>query len=264
MLTRRIIPCLDVREGRTVKGVRFEGLRDAGDPVDLARRYSAEGADELVLLDVSATREGRGLFLDVVAAVARAIQIPFTVGGGIRTVEDVVRALHAGADKVSLNSAIVARPDLVDEAADRAGTQAVVAAMDVRRVGDKWIVWTRSGTEESSLDAVEWAREVTRRGAGELLVTSIDRDGSREGYDLELLRSIADAVSVPVIASGGAGTREHLLDALTAGRADAVLLASMLHYGQTTIPELKTYLSHLNIPIRPWTSINSISTNSTV
>ncbi|MDB5035028.1 MAG: imidazole glycerol phosphate synthase cyclase subunit [Chlorobi bacterium] len=251
MLTRRIIPCLDVKDGRTVKGIRFEGLRDAGDPVDLARRYCDDGADELVLLDIGATIEGRGLFLEIVAKVARAVQIPFTVGGGIGSAGDVLRALHAGADKVSLNSAIVRRPELIEEVTELAGSQAIVAAIDARRSRTGWSVMTRSGSAAGPADAVEWAQEAARRGAGELLVTSIDRDGSGEGYDLQLLQSITGAVSVPVIASGGAGRDVHLRDALTIGGADAVLVAGILHYGRTTIPALKHYLAEQNIPIRP-------------
>jgi len=250
LLTRRIIPCLDVKDGRTVKGVRFEDLRDAGDPVELAARYSDQGADELVFLDISASKEGRSTFLRVVENVARAVRIPFTVGGGISAVDDVVRALDAGADKVSLNTAAVLRPELVAECAQRVGSQAVVVALDAKRDHERWSVWIRGGSEATSLDAISWASDVVAMGAGELLVTSIDRDGLREGYDLELLAAIANAVSVPLIASGGAGAPGHLRDAFTTGRADAVLLASILHYGEVTIRELKEYLSAKNIPVR--------------
>lgn len=251
MLSRRIIPCLDVKDGRTVKGVRFKELRDAGDPVALAERYSDEGADELVFLDISASQEGRGTFLRVVEDVARAVRIPFTVGGGISTVDDVVRALDAGADKVSLNTAAVLRPEFVAEAAKRVGSQAVVVAMDARREGPSWTIWIRGGAEPAGLDAIEWARRVVDMGAGELLATSIDRDGLRQGYDLDLLATIANVVPVPLIASGGAGKAEHLRDAFTIGRADAVLLASIIHYGEITIGELKNYLAENDIPIRP-------------
>jgi imidazole glycerol-phosphate synthase subunit HisF len=250
MLTRRIIPCLDVKDGRTVKGTRFVDLRDAGDPVALAARYSDEGADELVFLDISASREGRKTFLDVVERVARAIQIPFTVGGGMAAVGDVQRALDAGADKVSLNTAIVERPDLLEEAAAAVGSQSIVAAIDAKRTMWGWSVWTKGGSVETTLDAVAWAQECVRRGAGELLVTSMDADGTKEGYDLGLLRIIAESVRVPLIASGGAGTQEHIRDAITIGKADAVLAASIFHYQQLTLAALKLFLQHNNIPVR--------------
>jgi cyclase len=250
MLAKRIIPCLDVKDGRTVKGTNFENLRDAGDPVELAARYSDEGADELVFLDISATLEGRSTFLKLVDRIAKAIQIPFTVGGGIASVADVERALSAGADKVSLNSAILARPDLIGEAASHVGSQAVVAAIDVRRSANGWKVWTKAGTEETMRDAVAWASEAVELGAGELLVTSMDRDGTASGYDLDLLKAIGSAVSVPLIASGGAGTVEHLLAALVEGHADAVLAASIFHYRTILLAELKNFLRQHNLPVR--------------
>jgi cyclase len=250
MLTKRIIPCLDVCNGRAVKGTNFENLRDAGDPVELAARYCDEGADELVLLDITASHERRNILLDVVERVAEAIQIPFTAGGGIRSVEDIRRVLDAGADKVSLNTAIVRNPDLLDEAAAYVGSQSIVAAIDVKRGNGGWTVWVRGGRENTGREAFAWVDEVTRRGAGELLLTSMDRDGTQEGYDLELLASIAERVSVPVIASGGAGMLAHFAEALTIGRADAVLAASLFHFQRIRIPELKTYLRHQNIPVR--------------
>jgi imidazole glycerol-phosphate synthase subunit HisF len=250
MLTKRIIPCLDVKDGRTVKGTNFLNLRDAGDPVELAARYSDEGADELVFLDISATLEARKTFLRMVERVAEAIQIPFTVGGGISTVDDVSRALNAGADKVSLNSAALACPELIDEASRKVGSQSVVVAIDVKRIGSSWTVFTKAGTESACRDALPWAEEVVKRGAGELLVTSMDRDGTTSGYDIELLRKLSDLVSVPLIASGGAGSKEHVRDAILLGHADAVLAASIFHYGKIPIPELKSYLQSQNIPVR--------------
>ena len=250
MLTRRIIPCLDVQEGRTVKGTRFVDLRDAGDPVALAARYSDEGADELVLLDISASRDGRKTFLDVVERVARAVQIPFTVGGGMSVVDDVRRALDAGADKVSLNTAIVERPGFLQEASDAVGSQSVVAAIDAKRTLWGWNVWIKGGSVETSLDAVAWAQECVRLGAGELLVTSMDADGTKEGYDLGLLRILAETTTVPLIASGGAGTQEHIRDAITIGKADAVLAASIFHYQQLSLSALKLFLQRNNIPVR--------------
>jgi cyclase len=250
MLTKRIIPCLDVKDGRTVKGTKFVDLRDAGDPVELASRYSDEGADELVFLDISASREGRKTFLSVVERVAKAIQIPFTVGGGISVVDDVLRALDAGADKVSLNTAIVEQPEFLQEASAAVGSQSIVAAIDAKQTGSGWSVWTRGGSEESVLDAVAWAQEAVRRGAGELLITSMDADGTKEGYDLDLLRTISLCTNVPVIASGGAGTKEHIRDAITIGRADAILAASIFHYQQISIADIKEFLQSNNIPVR--------------
>jgi len=250
MLTKRIIPCLDVKDGRTVKGTKFVDLRDAGDPVELAARYSDEGADELVFLDISASQEGRKTFLSVVERVAQAIQIPFTVGGGISTVEDVLRALNAGADKVSLNTAVIQRPDFLEEASTAVGAQSIVAAIDAKRRPNGWGVWIKGGSEETSLDAIAWAQEAARRGAGELLVTSMDTDGMKNGYDLDLLRTISGCTSVPLIASGGAGTREHLRDAIVIGNADAVLAASIFHYQQISISEIKKFLQESMIPVR--------------
>jgi len=250
MLTKRIIPCLDVKDGRTVKGTKFVDLRDAGDPVELAARYSVEGADELVFLDISASQEGRKTFLSVVERVAKAILIPFTVGGGISTVDDVLRALDAGADKVSLNTAIIQRPDFLQEASNAVGAQSIVAAIDAKRRPGGWGVWIKGGSEETSLNAIVWAKEAVRRGAGELLVTSMDSDGTKEGYDLELLRTISECVCVPLIASGGAGSKEHIRDAITLGKADAVLAASIFHYQQISLLEIKRFLKDNNIPVR--------------
>lgn len=250
MLTKRIIPCLDVHNGRTVKGTNFENLRDAGDPVELAARYSNEGADELVFLDITASHERRKTLVEFVERVAEAIQIPFTVGGGISTIEDIRRVLDAGADKVSLNTAIVQRPELLNEAAEHVGSQSIVAAIDVKQANGGWTVWIRGGRENTGRDALEWAEEVVQRGAGELLMTSMDRDGTQEGYDVELLQRISKRVSVPVIASGGAGMLAHFKEALTTGRADAVLAASLFHFRQITIRELKEYLRQQTIPVR--------------
>jgi imidazole glycerol-phosphate synthase subunit HisF len=250
MLTKRIIPCLDVKDGRTVKGTKFVNLRDAGDPVELAARYSDEGADELVLLDISASREGRKTFHKVVEDVAREIQIPFTVGGGISTVDDVLRVLDAGADKVSLNTAIVANPYLLDAASEKVGSQSIVAAIDARRQNDSWLVYVKGGSEATKLDAVCWAQEAVNRGAGELLLTSMDRDGTKEGYDIELLRAISGSVEVPVIASGGAGEMVHLKEAIVDGKADAVLAASIFHYQEITIADIKRYLRENGVAMR--------------
>jgi imidazole glycerol-phosphate synthase subunit HisF len=250
MLTKRIIPCLDVKDGRTVKGTRFIDLRDAGDPVELAARYSDEGADELVFLDISASQEGRKTFLSVVERVAKAIQIPFTVGGGISTVEDILRVLSAGADKVSLNTAIIQRPEFLQEASTAVGAQSIVAAIDAKQRANGWGVWIKGGSEETSLDAIAWAQEAVRRGAGELLVTSMDSDGTKNGYDLDLLRRISECASVPLIASGGAGTKEHIRDAILIGKADAVLAASIFHYQQISLLEIKTFLQESMIPVR--------------
>jgi imidazole glycerol-phosphate synthase subunit HisF len=250
VLTKRIIPCLDVKDGRTVKGTRFVNLRDAGDSVELAARYSEEGADELVLLDISASKEERKIFRKVIEDVARTIRIPFTVGGGISTVDDILRVLDAGADKVSLNTAIVSNPSLLDAAAEKVGSQSIVAAIDAKRHNSSWLVYIKGGSEVTGLDAVRWAGDVVKRGAGELLVTSMDRDGTKEGYDLELLETISGKVEVPVVASGGAGTMRHLKDALVIGKADAVLAASIFHYREMTIADLKKYLQKNGVPVR--------------
>ncbi|MDQ4081197.1 MAG: imidazole glycerol phosphate synthase subunit HisF [Gemmatimonadota bacterium] len=249
MLTRLIV-CLDVKQGRVVKGVRFEGLRDIGDPVELASRYESEGADEIVFLDISASSEARTTLLDTVRRAAEVLFVPLTVGGGVSTVDDVGRVLRAGADKVSINTAAVARPEVLTECAERFGSQCVVASIDARRDGDTWRVWTHGGTVSTELDAIAWARQCVERGAGEILLTSIDRDGVRTGFDLALTRAVSDAVPVPVIASGGAGSAEHVRDAVVEGGADAVLVAGMLHDGLTTVRELKAELSRAQIPVR--------------
>lgn len=253
MLTKRIIPCLDVREGRVVKGVNFLGLRDAGDPVQLAAAYDRQGADELVFLDITASHEKRDLIFDLAARVAEEVFIPFTVGGGIRSVEDFRRILATGADKVSVNSAALADPDLLRAASERFGAQCVVVAIDPKRTGNTpsgWEVHVHGGRTPTGVDALEWAERVYRLGAGEILLTSMDADGTRAGYDLPLTRAVADLVPIPVIASGGAGTSDHLADALTEGGASAVLLSSILHYGDTTVGQIKDALAEKNIPVR--------------
>ncbi len=251
MLTRRVIVCLDVKGARVVKGVQFVGLRDVGDPVTLSQRYELEGADEITFLDISASAEERATLLDVARHTAERLFIPLTIGGGVRTADDVARALRAGADKVSLNSAAVARPDVLTEAADRFGAQCVVASIDAKRNAEGvYKVWVKGGREETSLEAVAWAQECVARGAGEVLLTSIDRDGARRGYDLALTRAVADAVSVPVIASGGAGTAQHLVEAVATGNADAVLVAGILHDGVTTVRELKRTMQESGLLVR--------------
>ncbi|MCY1033868.1 imidazole glycerol phosphate synthase subunit HisF [Corallococcus sp. BB11-1] len=253
MLSRRLIVCLDVKGGRVVKGVQFEGLRDVGDPVALALRYEEEGADEVTFLDISASAEERETLWDLVQRTAERLFIPLTVGGGVRTVDDVARALRAGADKVSINSAAVATPELLTGCAERFGAQCVVASIDAKRDGAGYRVFTHGGRRPTDLDAVAWARECVRRGAGEVLLTSIDRDGARTGYDLGLTREVADAVDVPVIASGGAGRAEHVREALTLGGADAALVAGILHDGVTTVGALKSLLRDSGLPIRSTT-----------
>ena len=250
MLTRRLIVCLDVKGGRVVKGVQFEGLRDVGDPVELALRYEEAGADEVTFLDISASNEERGTLWDLVQRTAERLFIPLTVGGGVRTADDVGRALRAGADKVSINSAAVTRPEVLTECAERFGAQCVVASIDAKRDGDRWRVYTHGGKRATDLDAVAWARECVRRGAGEILLTSIDRDGARSGYDLELTRTIAEQVDVPVIASGGAGNAEHVRAALKEGKADAALVAGILHDGVTTVGAIKSLLRESGLLIR--------------
>ncbi|QDE91039.1 imidazole glycerol phosphate synthase subunit HisF [Myxococcus xanthus] len=250
MLTRRIVVCLDVKGGRVVKGVQFEGLRDVGDPVELARRYEAEGADELTFLDVSASAEERDTLWELVRRTAEQLFIPLAVGGGVRTVDDVGRALRAGADKVSINSAAVANPALLTACAERFGAQCVVASIDVKRDGDRWRVYTHGGRKPTDLDAVAWARECVARGAGEVLLTSIDRDGARTGYDLALTRAVSEAVDVPVIASGGAGSAAHVRDAFQEGGADAALVAGILHDGLTTVGAIKALLREGGLHIR--------------
>lgn len=251
MHAKRIIPCLDVKNGRVVKGTNFIHLRDAGDPVEAAAIYDAQGADELVLLDITASHEARGIMLDIVSAVAQRIFIPFTVGGGIRTIQDFVELLRAGADKVSVNSAAIQRPDIINEAAYKFGSQCVVAAIDAKRTQPgRWEVYINGGRIATGLDAVQWAAEAERRGAGEILLTSMDCDGAKQGYDLELTRAVSEQAGIPVIASGGAGALEHFADAFTLGKADAVLAASLFHFNEISIPQLKQYLSERNIPVR--------------
>jgi len=249
-LTRRVIVCLDVRAGRVVKGVRFVGLRDIGDPAELAERYEADGADEITFLDISATPDERSTLLDVARRTAERLFIPLTIGGGIRTVGDVDRALRAGADKVSINSAGVHRPAILTESARQFGTQCVVASIDARLEGGVYRVYTSGGSQRTDLEAVSWARECVARGAGEILLTSIDHDGARTGYDLILTRAVSDAVAVPVIASGGAGTANHLCEAIEQGGADAVLVAGVLHDGVTTVTELKRAMRDARVPVR--------------
>jgi cyclase len=252
MLAKRIIPCLDVTGGRVVKGVNFVELRDAGDPVEIAARYNEQGADELAFLDITATSDGRDLILPIIEAVAAQVFIPLTVGGGVRSVADVRRLLNAGADKVSFNSAAVARPELIREASDKYGAQCIVVAIDAKRQssGHGWHVYTHGGRNDTGLDAVAWARRMAELGAGEILLTSMDRDGTKSGFDLELTRAVCDAVSVPVIASGGVGALEHLSDGIRIGGADAVLAASIFHYGEFTVGQAKALLARDGIAVR--------------
>ena len=253
MLAKRIIPCLDIAEGRVVKGVKFVSLRDAGDPVEAARTYEHQGADELTFLDITASHEDRDTMVRVVKSVAEQVFMPLTVGGGIRRAEDIRRMLQAGADKVSLNTAALLAPELIDETSDQFGSQCIVVAIDARRNPDcrGWNVYTHGGRRQTERDAIEWAREAVDRGAGEILLTSMDADGTKNGYDLELTSTVSDVVSVPVIASGGAGTLQHLYEAITVGKADAVLAASIFHFGEFTIGETKQYLSQKGVVIRP-------------
>ncbi|HMS80159.1 MAG TPA: imidazole glycerol phosphate synthase subunit HisF [Burkholderiaceae bacterium] len=251
MLTKRIIPCLDVTAGRVVKGVNFVELRDAGDPVEIARRYDREGADELTFLDITASSDARDIILHVIEAVAAEVFIPLTVGGGVRSVADVRRLLNAGADKVSINTAALQDPQLIADASHRFGAQAIVCAIDAKQVAPgRWEVFTHGGRKPTGRDAVEWAREVERLGAGEILLTSMDRDGTKQGFDLGLTRAGSDAVGIPVIASGGVGTLQHLADGVSQGRADAVLAASIFHFGEHTIDEAKRHLSAQGIAVR--------------
>jgi cyclase len=254
MLTKRIIPCLDVKDGRVVKGKSFVQLRDAGDPVELASFYYKEGADELVFLDISATPEGRDTMVDVVERISEKVFMPLTVGGGLRSISDMRRMLLAGADKVSINTAAVLKPGLIREAADKFGSQCIVVAIDAKQVNGgsqpRWEIYIRSGQKPTAIDALDWAREAVALGAGELLLTSMDADGHRAGYDIELTRAISEAVNVPVIASGGAGNLENLYQALVLGKADAVLAASIFHYGTYSIRDTKKYLAERGIPIR--------------
>ncbi len=261
MLARRIIPCLDVAGGRVVKGVKFLDLKDAGDPVEVARRYDREEADELVFLDITASHEQRGTIIDVVSRTAEQVFMPLTVGGGVRTVDDIRALLKAGADKVSINTAAVFRPEFVREAAERFGSQCTVVAIDARAVPGspgKWEVYTHGGRKTTGIDAVEWAARMEEYGAGEILLTSMDRDGTRDGYDIPLTRAISDRVGIPVIASGGVGNLQHLADGLTAGGADAVLAASIFHYGEYTVAQARDFLRDRGIPVRPRTAVPAI------
>ncbi|MDP2825731.1 MAG: imidazole glycerol phosphate synthase subunit HisF [Sulfuritalea sp.] len=251
MLAKRIIPCLDVNAGRVVKGVNFVELRDAGDPVEIARRYDEQGADEITFLDITASSDDRDIILHIVEAVASQVFIPLTVGGGVRQVEDVRRLLNAGADKVSMNTAAVNNPQLVAEASARVGAQCIVVAVDAKQTSPgRWEVFTHGGRKNTGLDAIEWARKVESLGAGEILLTSMDRDGTKAGFDLQLTRAVADAVGIPVIASGGVGTLQHLADGVTEGRADAVLAASIFHYGEYTVRQAKEYMRSRGIEVR--------------
>ncbi len=254
-LAKRIIPCLDVDGGRVVKGVQFVDIRDAGDPVEIAKRYNQQGADEITFLDISATHEARDTTVHTVEAMASEVFIPLTVGGGIRTIADIRRMLNAGADKVGINSAAVSNPDFVKEAADRFGAQCIVVAIDAKRVSEpgaapRWEIFTHGGRRPTGIDAVEWAVRMVANGAGELLLTSMDRDGTRDGFDLGITRAISDAVNVPVIASGGVGELQHLVEGITLGGADAVLAASIFHFGEYTVPQAKAYMQQRGIEVR--------------
>lgn len=250
MFTKRIIPCLDVHAGRVVKGVNFVDLRDAGDPVEIAAAYGKSGADELVFLDITASSDARNIQLDMVRRVAETVFIPFTVGGGIRSVEDFRMILREGADKIAVNSAAIDRPELIREAAEKFGSQCVVVAIDAKRTAEGFHVFKKGGREDTGLDAISWAKQAAALGAGEILLTSMDCDGTKDGYDLELTRQVAENVPIPVIASGGAGTMEHFYEALTVGKADAALAASLFHYKEMTIRDLKEYLDKRGIPVR--------------
>lgn len=249
-LAKRVIPCLDVTAGRVVKGVNFLSLRDAGDPVEIARRYDEQGADELTFLDITASSDGRDIILHVIEAVAARVFIPLTVGGGVRKVEDVRRLLNAGADKVSINTAAVQNPDLVREASGKVGNQCIVVAIDAKQRGDRWEVFTHGGRNPTGLDAVAWAQQMEAAGAGEILLTSMDRDGTRNGFDLGLTRAVSDAIGIPVIASGGVGSLEHLAEGVLAGHADAVLAASIFHFGEFTLTEAKEYMRSCGVEVR--------------
>lgn len=250
MLSKRIIPCLDVKDGRVVKGINFVNLSDAGDPVELAKVYDREGADELVFLDITASHEKRDIMIDVVKRVAEEVFIPFTVGGGVYDVDTIRQILSSGADKVSVNTAAVKRPEFIKEAADQFGSQCVVVAIDAKRTGPKWEVYTHGGRTPTGIDAIEWAKKAEHLGAGEILLTSMDRDGTKIGYDVDLTAAVSTAVGIPVIASGGAGTLEHLYEAFSKGSADAALLASLLHFGELRISQIKCYLEDRGISVR--------------
>jgi imidazole glycerol-phosphate synthase subunit HisF len=249
-LAKRIIPCLDVTNGRVVKGVNFIGLRDAGDPIEISRRYDDQGADELTFLDITASSDNRDLILHIIEEVAAQVFIPLTVGGGVRKVEDVRRLLNAGADKVSINTSAVLNPELVRNAADRYGSQCIVVAIDVKRVENRWEVFTHGGRKATGLDAIEWAKKMQALGAGEILLTSMDRDGTRNGFDLSLIRTVSDTVDVPVVASGGVGNLQHLVDGVIEGHADAVLAASIFHYGEYAVRQAKEYMAQHGIEVR--------------
>ena len=250
-LAKRIIPCLDVDNGRVVKGVRFVEIRDAGDPVEIARRYDEQGADEITFLDITASSDNRETMVHVVEAMASEVFIPLTVGGGIRKVEDVRRMLNAGADKVAINTAAVSRPGFVKEASDHFGSQCIVVAIDAKQVGpDRWEVFTHGGRKATGIDALAWARKMTEYGAGEIMLTSMDRDGTKDGFDLELTRAVCDAVSIPVIASGGVGNLDHLVEGITRGHADAVLAASIFHFGEYTVAQAKQRMAEAGIEVR--------------
>ncbi len=251
MLAKRIIPCLDVTAGRVVKGVNFVDLRDAGDPVEIARRYNEQGADELTFLDITATSDQRDIILDIIEAVSAQIFIPLTVGGGVRTVDDVRRLLNAGADKVSINSSAVTNPELIADAASRYGSQCIVVAIDAKQVGpDRWEVFTHGGRTPTGLDAIEWAKKMEALGAGEILLTSMDRDGTKSGFDIPLTRAVSDAVNIPLIASGGVGNLQHLADGILEGHANAVLAASIFHYGEFTVQDAKRFMAERGIEVR--------------
>lgn len=249
-LAKRIIPCLDVDAGRVVKGVNFVNIRDAGDPVEVARRYNEQGADEITMLDITATHEGRGTMIDTVKAIAGQVFIPLTVGGGIRTIDDIRAMLNAGADKVGINSAAIYNPDFVREASQRFGAQCIVVAIDAKRVDDHWELFTHGGRKATGIDAVVWAKRMTDMGAGEILLTSMDQDGVKTGFDLQLTRAVADAVSIPVIASGGVGNLDHLADGVLHGHADAVLAASIFHFGEYSIEQAKRHMIERGIEMR--------------
>jgi len=251
MLAKRIIPCLDVKDGRVVKGIQFVELRDAGDPIELARFYTEERADELVFLDITASRENRNLIFDLAERVAREVFIPFTIGGGIRNIEDIREIVTRGADKVSINTAAIQRPEVISEGAEAFGSQCIVVAVDAKRVAEgRWQLFTHGGSRPTGIDAIEWVQKIERLGAGEILLTSMDMDGSKSGYDLALTRAVSEAVNIPVIASGGGGMFEHFRDVFREGKADAALAASIFHYKETTIRDLKNYLANEHIPVR--------------
>lgn len=255
MLAKRIIPCLDVTDGRVVKGTNFVDLRDAGDPVECAIAYNQQQADELVFLDITATSDGRSTMVDVVRRTSEKCFIPVTVGGGIRTVDDINEMLRSGADKISINSAAIKTPEVVNQGANTFGSQCIVVAIDAKQEGpNKWGIYTHGGRRSTGIDAVEWAKEMERRGAGEILLTSMNADGTKDGYDIALTKAVSESVGIPVIASGGAGNLQHMVDVLEQGHADAVLAASIFHFGQHTVPEAKAYFSKKNIPVRPETT----------